>query len=361
MKVSDVFMDAMNEIDDSYLKECEPKKASVFRWKWIAAVCVILSAVVLVPKEFTTEDTSEAVSEEMLEEAAEAAETESEAEAGMFDGAAGDTAAAADRILSLTSEADLLYDISDPAVCYAQSSDIVIGTVKEITGTSAVNESGEAVYPYTCGMVEVMQVLKGESITDGSVISVSRMGAVISYEEYYASLSEEQRQKLESELTDGVPAYVDMHFEGDIPLEEGKTYLMYLNGILPENAYECVMLQGGLREVKTEGNETLVLNNFTGEWELLSEIPFESSNISNIAMFPADTILEAFEADETLKVEVYGTSETLNKELEKMIDLGLDAEIENNVLVLTVDKEGFEKYLEVSDTSALLGFRLAEE
>ena len=64
-------------------------------------------------------------------------------------------------------------------------------------------------------------------------------------------------------------------------IEEGKTYLMYIN---PENAYygkpntyAIVGLQGGLREVQNANNtrsasDLKVLNNFTNSWEALSSI-----------------------------------------------------------------------------------------
>lgn len=73
----------------------------------------------------------------------------------------------------------------------------------------------------------------------------------------------------------------------DVEPEAGKIYLMYLN---PDTVcskepggHIITGFQGGLREIKMEGNGThhfvgiKVLNNFTGEWEDLSSV-FATAN-----------------------------------------------------------------------------------
>ena len=97
-------------------------------------------------------------------------------------------------------------------------------------------------------------------------------------EEYYAGLGEELKQKYgetdadDPELWTKKTRYTTNE---DIKLELGKTYLAYM---VPrggeDGAYVIICAQGGLREARSGMDEEWaeVLNNFTGEWERLSDV-----------------------------------------------------------------------------------------
>ncbi len=76
-----------------------------------------------------------------------------------------------------------------------------------------------------------------------------------------------------------------MKFNGDIDIEVGKTYLVYLTSpeygigtFAKEDSYTIDSFQGGLREIDAtsitneEPLNMMVLNNFTNSWEKLGDI-----------------------------------------------------------------------------------------
>lgn len=189
-----------------------------------------------------------------------------------------------EEILEAVSMAEITYNPSDPEVMASLSSDIVLVTVTSIDGGSNVNEiTGEYVYPYTYGKLQILDTYKGD-LSVGQEIEYVRMGGIVTYDSYVASLYPAQREKFISQS--GVkPAYIKMMFEQDIELEAGKTYLAYLRNpesgdFSRENAYAMIGWEGGLREVRgleqaDESNsvpQIEVFNNYTNEWESLNTI-----------------------------------------------------------------------------------------
>ncbi len=190
-----------------------------------------------------------------------------------------------DDVLVIESEVDMLYNIADPEQLNNVSTDIALVYVESVDGASAFNPlTKEAVYPYTFGTMTVINAYKGKLVSD-QTIDFIRMGATLPYTEYYESLEEVQKEKVNS-LSKVKPTTVEIKFEDDIKIEKGKYYLAYLeaNSTFSNNAmiYSITGLQGGLREIKGEqahkitsmSSNLLVLNNFTNQWEELSEIPF---------------------------------------------------------------------------------------
>ena len=81
---------------------------------------------------------------------------------------------------------------------------------------------------------------------------------------------------------DASQIYVNVHFENDPIIEEGKVYLAYLKYQEKYDSYEILGLGNGFRELninkaKTVTNEPILLNKFkiknnnTGEFESLTD------------------------------------------------------------------------------------------
>lgn len=101
------------------------------------------------------------------------------------------------------------------------------------------------------------------------------LGGIISFAEYEKGLREEQKKKIGlcSRLNkiEKENSYVLYRPEGDIEIEEGKTYLMYLDYNSDYEGYSFRFMEYGLREVKYI-EEIYVLNNVTNEWENITEV-----------------------------------------------------------------------------------------
>ena len=184
----------------------------------------------------------------------------------------------------VTSAADIADDPSDPEVMAPRATDIALVYINSIDGCDNQDETtGEYVYPYTYGKLTVLQVFKGP-LTDGSQISFSRMGGTVTVDAYAAGMYENEREKFLAHINPDLE-YITQRFEDDIDIEVGKTYLAYMfnpeEGNVPrENEYALFGWQGGIREAadspsvlsEESTSEIRVLNNYTGEWETLSNI-----------------------------------------------------------------------------------------
>lgn len=193
---------------------------------------------------------------------------------------------AVDDVEVVTTFASLAIDISDPAVMWDNSTNIVLARVDSIDGSSNYSDvTDDYVYPYTYGHMTVIENFKGELPVDESV-EFYKIGGTVSTQQYYNSMAEAQREKFDvfgdkSKISDS--KFIKQMFSGDIDVEVGKTYVMYLG---PETAYHAKPgtyaifgFQGGLREVQTtsgglgrSASSQMVLNNFTGEWEELKDL-----------------------------------------------------------------------------------------
>lgn len=177
-------------------------------------------------------------------------------------------------------------NISNPSYVDSISTDIALITILSIDGGDNFGEqTNEYCYPYTYGKFKVEKVYKG-NIEEEKEYEYIRAGGIIDYDSYCNSLSEDEKDK-NNILINGVkPAYIEMKSEGDIDIEPGKTYLVYLSNpesgiglFAKKDAYMINSFEGGLREVldyskikDKDLSEIKVLNNFTGEYENINDI-----------------------------------------------------------------------------------------
>lgn len=179
----------------------------------------------------------------------------------------------------ISSFINLSYNNSDPQTMAERSDSVAIVKIKSIDGVSNYgNGVQQYVHPYTYGEMEVIQTLSGD-IEEGTTVKFSRLGGTMPFDEYLEGLSEAERAKFANQNTENKQA--KNTFDGDIDIEADKTYLVYLKNssvhCTEPGAYEIIGFEGGLREIQTtsgySANSNLkVLNNFTGEWENLSDV-----------------------------------------------------------------------------------------
>lgn len=184
-------------------------------------------------------------------------------------------------VMSFSSQADILLNYGNSQTMYEFATHVAIARIDSIDGGSNLNEvTGEYCYPYTYGKMTILEVYKGD-LSINQEVDYVRMGGIISFDDYYKSLSETEKSKIEDNL-DKQPDYMKMKFGEDIDIEAGKTYLVYLNthedeniNICKEGAYPITGLEGGLREIdgnpKTKANLN-VYNNITKQWESIDDV-----------------------------------------------------------------------------------------
>ena len=183
-------------------------------------------------------------------------------------------------VMSIPNSAEIDGDPSDSNEIYSRVTDIAIVNIESIDGGDNINQNtSEYIYPFTYGKMKILAVYKGD-LQVNATIGYTRMGGVIPFDKYYASLYPEQQSKIDRNMKDDKPEYVEMMFEDDIQIEAGKTYLVYLTSYpqykiddLP--VYNIGGWEGGLREI--QGNPKAktgvkVYNNYTGDWDTLNEI-----------------------------------------------------------------------------------------
>lgn len=134
------------------------------------------------------------------------------------------------------------------------------------------------VAPHTYGKMTIREVFRGD-VKPGQQLAYSRLGGIVTYEDYWKSLNKQQQDKI-LYLNDGKQpthkAYVkDMMFD-DIDVEPGKDYVAFLDpqsskdGKLTE--YVIGGYQLGLRETKGSGPDVTVLNNTTKQWDKIDSV-----------------------------------------------------------------------------------------
>lgn len=184
-------------------------------------------------------------------------------------------------------EARFITDMSNNEAIAEGADFIVIGTVTSIEGIVNYNPVAE-IYTkaQTVGKLNIEKVLKGD--IKEKDISFIRLGGIIPVIEYQKSLEKEQIVKRGiDKLTEEEKRtqYVSETMEGDISIEKGKTYLMYLTYDEDYKRYYIIYLQYGLREIDTstlnfnaktatldEYKSIKVKNNTNGEFETLDSI-----------------------------------------------------------------------------------------
>ncbi len=191
----------------------------------------------------------------------------------------------------VSSAHDLAIDISDPTEMKRVSTYVALVRIDSIDGANNYSEvSQEYVLPYTYGHMTVLENIAGDLPT-GESLEFYRLGGTISVDQYYNGLTEVEKERMEFAKENNAAlasaTYIKETSDGDVDVEAGKTYLVYL---VDETAYYAkpgtyaiIGFEGGLREIRTNSGEVVtqstteatnmqVLNNFTGEWESLDNI-----------------------------------------------------------------------------------------
>lgn len=191
----------------------------------------------------------------------------------------------------VSSAHDLAINISDPAEMERVSTYIALVKIDSIDGANNYSEvSGEYVLPYTYGHMTVVENIVGD-LPIGEGLEFYRLGGTISADQYYNGLTEVEKERMdfakENNAALASATYIKEASDGDVDVEAGKTYLVYLVDetayYAKPDTYAIIGFEGGLREVRTNSGEVAtqstteatnmqVLNNFTGEWESLNSI-----------------------------------------------------------------------------------------
>jgi hypothetical protein len=177
-------------------------------------------------------------------------------------------------------EVEFLWDGNDPYYGYNNLPVAARVHIDSIDGGRTFSPIfDQYVYPQTVGKMTVREVYKGD-IKPGDQLNYSRLGGIITFDEYWSSLNQQQKDKWLSQNNGQRPTpekkYVEKKFIDDIDIEVGKDYIVFLlphsskDGKLHEYFIDGV--QFGLREAKGSGAETTVLNNETKEWESLGSV-----------------------------------------------------------------------------------------
>jgi len=134
------------------------------------------------------------------------------------------------------------------------------------------------VAPHTYGKMTVRESYKGD-VKPGQELSYSRLGGIVTYEDYWKSLNKQQQDKILHLNNGKQPAhekYVKDTSADDIDIEAGKDYVVFLTPQSSKDGktHEYVIggYQLGLREAKVSGAEVTVLNNETKQWENIGSV-----------------------------------------------------------------------------------------
>ncbi len=137
---------------------------------------------------------------------------------------------------------------------------------------------GQYVAPQTYGKMTVREVYRGD-VRKGDQLNYSRLGGIVTYDEYWKSLNKQQQDKI-LHLNNGKKPtekeYIEVKLNDDINIETSKDYLVFL---IPQSSkdnkhqeYQIGGAQFGLREAKESDGTTTALNNETKQWESVASI-----------------------------------------------------------------------------------------
>lgn len=134
------------------------------------------------------------------------------------------------------------------------------------------------VAPHTYGKMTVREVYRGD-VKPGQELNYSRLGGIVTYEDYWKSLNKQQQDKILHLNNGKQPAhkkYVKDTASDDIDIESGKNYVAFLTPQSSRDgkATEYVIggYQLGLRETRGSGADITVLNNNTKQWDKVDSV-----------------------------------------------------------------------------------------
>lgn len=179
-----------------------------------------------------------------------------------------------------------------PEYMLNESDAVALVTVVSLDNAS----TKESVFGMTYGKMLINDVFYGD-VTSGTLVEYAKSGGLVSvadYDKYDIPESVAKRDYLREKAgitIDKENSYLRLKKSEDIEIEEGKTYLAYLNYIEEFDRYEIIGLGFGLREVNVDQvskvrhqnyniNDLKIKNNETGEWESLEN--YVNQNIPNL-------------------------------------------------------------------------------
>ena len=166
-------------------------------------------------------------------------------------------------------------DITDINVLKEMAEDILIAKVSKIDGGINYSETFKIYSSVnTIGEIEIEKSIKG-GLKEGQIVPFIRLGGIIETSEYVKGLNEKRKRLLEEAEQKGEETMLDYKYvkeikSGDIEIEEGKTYLMFICYDPYNERYEIFGDQYGLREY--DENTSSVLNNDTNEYEKIESL-----------------------------------------------------------------------------------------
>lgn len=182
-------------------------------------------------------------------------------------------------ILEIGASGEFAWDLRDPYYFYNKLPIAALVHIDSIDGGRNYSPIFEQyVYPQTIGKMTVLEVYKGD-IKVGQQLGYSRLGGIISYEDYWKGLNDAQRDKI-LHLNNGTKPtshkYVHEKFDEDIDIVVDKNYIVFLQPQTSKDGkyteYAMNGMQWGLRETKGSGADTMILNNKTKQWDSVSSI-----------------------------------------------------------------------------------------
>jgi len=166
-----------------------------------------------------------------------------------------------------------------------KSENIVIVRIISLDSSSAEYDQ---VVGNTFGKLIINNVIKGE-LKEGQVVDYAATGGYLTineWEKYQSDTANEKRDYIRKQngiVVDKETSYIHLQFENNIDVEEGKTYLAYINFNDKMDKYEIVGFERGLMEISIEQeentisaidmklNELKLKDNNSGKYELLND------------------------------------------------------------------------------------------
>lgn len=190
-----------------------------------------------------------------------------------------------DKVIESRFQPSFAAGFDDMDLLYENCSDIVLAGVVSLDGADTIYPDGtKSVFGYTYGKFVVYDVLKGD-LSVGDIYDYTRNGGIITQAQFdairpAASLEKAERLRKENGFDEDLTTqYINSVVEGDINMEAGKTYLMYLQAD-ENNTYNIKGFMYGLREVslpmscelplsisEDEMSNLMIMDNVTGEFE----------------------------------------------------------------------------------------------
>ncbi len=176
------------------------------------------------------------------------------------------------------------YDDMD--LRYEESSDIVLAGIVSLDGAEGSLPDGrKSILGFSYGTLVVYDVLKGTMET-GEIYDYAREGAIMTQEQFdqlrsKSSLEKAEMLREENGFDEDLStSYANTYIKGDVMIEPGKTYLLYLQADETHDVYTIIGSMYGMREVSLPKQDTLttvlseetmqelqIRDNITGEFE----------------------------------------------------------------------------------------------